>query len=100
MRNLIEKEVTKVFDMEANVRDVVDEIMKITSNNIDSFIKSDLQVLVDGMEKSNKLIKNILEWTTNEELGDYVSTNLKNAYWRNETALNNYLNIDAKLTKF
>lgn len=58
------------------------------------------QVLMDGILKSNKLIKEILDYKTKEELGHFTFTNLTNAYWRNETALNNFLNQEAELTKF
>ena len=59
-----------------------------------------IQLLMDGMEISNKLIKEILTEKTKSELGEFIYTNLTNAYWRNEGAINKYLNQDAELTDF
>ena len=59
-----------------------------------------IQLLMDGMEISNKLIKEILTEKTKSELGEFIYTNLTNAYWRNEGAINKYLNQDAELTNF
>ena len=59
-----------------------------------------IQLLMDGMETSNKLIKEILKEKTRKELGEFIYTNLTNAYWRNEGAINKYLNQDAELTNF
>ena len=60
----------------------------------------EIQLLMDGMEISNKLIKEILKEKTRTELGEFIYTNLTNAYWRNEGAINKYLNQDAELTNF